>query len=97
MTVQRLLSGSTSLASSIFYSPIPMKLRPFSLVTAVAFAGLAFFSACSKSFAPAEGGKAGGADGKITVGFAQTGAESAWRTANTDSMKSEAAKRGIEL
>jgi galactofuranose transport system substrate-binding protein len=34
---------------------------------------------------------------KIVVGFAQTGAESAWRTANTDSMKSEAAKRGIEL
>lgn len=33
----------------------------------------------------------------LTVGFAQTGAESAWRTANTDSMKSEAAKRGITL
>ena len=31
------------------------------------------------------------------VGFAQTGAESAWRTANTESMKSEAARRGIEL
>lgn len=33
----------------------------------------------------------------IVVGFAQTGAESAWRTANTASMKSEAEKRGIEL
>ncbi len=33
----------------------------------------------------------------ITVGFAQTGAESAWRTANTDSLKSEAEKRGINL
>jgi simple sugar transport system substrate-binding protein len=33
----------------------------------------------------------------VVVGFAQTGAESAWRTANTESMKSEAAKRGIEL
>lgn len=33
----------------------------------------------------------------IKVGFAQTGAESAWRTANTQSMKSEAEKRGIEL
>jgi simple sugar transport system substrate-binding protein len=33
----------------------------------------------------------------ITVGLAQTGAESAWRTANTDSMKSEAEKRGIVL
>ena len=33
----------------------------------------------------------------LTVGFAQTGAESAWRTANTNSMKDEAAKRGITL
>lgn len=34
---------------------------------------------------------------KLVVGFAQTGAESAWRTANTNSMKSEAEKRGIDL
>ena len=33
----------------------------------------------------------------LTIGFAQTGAESAWRTANTNSMKSEAEKRGIRL
>lgn len=33
----------------------------------------------------------------LTVGFAQTGAESAWRTANTNSLKSEAEKRGINL
>lgn len=33
----------------------------------------------------------------LTVGFAQTGAESAWRTANTESLKGEAAKRGINL
>ena len=33
----------------------------------------------------------------LTVGFAQTGAESAWRTANTESMKNEATKRGITL
>jgi simple sugar transport system substrate-binding protein len=31
------------------------------------------------------------------VGFVQTGAESAWRVANTESIKSEAAKRGIDL
>lgn len=37
------------------------------------------------------------ADKKIKVGFAQTGAESAWRTANSESMKSEAEKRGIDL
>jgi len=33
----------------------------------------------------------------LKVGFAQTGAESAWRTANSESMKGEAAKRGIDL
>lgn len=38
-----------------------------------------------------------GADKKIVVGFSQIGAESGWRTANTDSIKSEAAKRGIDL
>jgi galactofuranose transport system substrate-binding protein len=32
-----------------------------------------------------------------TVGFSQVGAESAWRTAETESIKSEAAKRGINL
>ncbi len=35
--------------------------------------------------------------GEITVGFAQLGAESMWRTANTDSIKGEAEKRGIKL
>jgi len=34
---------------------------------------------------------------KIVVGFSQIGAESGWRTANTDSIKAEAAKRGVEL
>jgi simple sugar transport system substrate-binding protein len=43
------------------------------------------------------GGAAAGAKSKIVVGFSQIGAESAWRTANTDSIKSEAAKRGVDL
>ena len=34
---------------------------------------------------------------KIVLGFAQVGAESAWRTANTDSIKSAAKDAGIEL
>lgn len=34
---------------------------------------------------------------KLTVGFSQVGAESAWRTAETQSIKSEAAKRGVTL
>jgi galactofuranose transport system substrate-binding protein len=40
---------------------------------------------------------ASAAEKKLKIGFAQTGAESAWRTANTESMKAEAAKRGIDL
>jgi galactofuranose transport system substrate-binding protein len=34
---------------------------------------------------------------KLVVGFSQVGAESGWRTANTESIKSEAAKRGVDL
>lgn len=34
---------------------------------------------------------------KFVVGFSQIGAESAWRTANTESIQSEAAKRNIDL
>jgi simple sugar transport system substrate-binding protein len=37
------------------------------------------------------------ADKKLIVGFAQVGAESGWRTANTESIKSEATKRGVDL
>src|SRR6478672_2196794 len=39
----------------------------------------------------------GGGGKKLTVGFAQVGAESGWRTAETDSIKSEAEKRGVDL
>lgn len=38
----------------------------------------------------------GGGD-KLVVGFSQIGAESDWRKANTDSIRSEAEKRGIDL
>ncbi|HVK27098.1 MAG TPA: ABC transporter substrate-binding protein, partial [Nocardioides sp.] len=36
-------------------------------------------------------------DGKIVMGFAQVGAESGWRTANTDSIKASAESAGVEL
>ena len=36
-------------------------------------------------------------DGKLTLGFAQVGAESGWRTANTTSIKEAASAAGIEL
>jgi simple sugar transport system substrate-binding protein len=34
---------------------------------------------------------------KLVVGFSQVGAESAWRTAETNSIRKEAEKRGVEL
>jgi len=37
------------------------------------------------------------AGGRTVVGFSQIGAESAWRTAETGSIRSEAEKRGIDL
>jgi simple sugar transport system substrate-binding protein len=37
------------------------------------------------------------AEKKLVVGFSQVGAESAWRTAETNSIRTEAAKRGVEL
>ena len=37
------------------------------------------------------------AQGKIVLGFAQVGAESEWRTANTESIKASAKEAGIEL
>lgn len=48
-------------------------------------------AAAADSASPAPAAK------RLVVGFAQTGAESAWRAANTNSMKTEAEKRGIDL
>ena len=39
----------------------------------------------------------GGGSGDLTVGFSQIGAESGWRTAETNSIREEAQKRGIDL
>ena len=51
---------------------------------------------CGMSVVPAVGVAA--ADGTITVGFSQVGAESDWRTANTESMKSTfSEENGYEL
>ncbi len=46
---------------------------------------------------PGAGGAGGQDDGKIVMGFAQVGAESGWRTANTKSVQESAAAAGIEL
>jgi len=54
------------------------------LVFSLVFAGLAVTPAAH-------------AQAKLVIGFAQTGSESGWRTAFTDSMKAEATKEGIDL
>jgi galactofuranose transport system substrate-binding protein len=46
--------------------------------------------------APAGGGGGGNAD-TLTLGFAQVGAESGWRTANTKSIQDSAAAAGVNL
>ncbi|WP_424533285.1 ABC transporter substrate-binding protein [Sphaerisporangium viridialbum] len=43
------------------------------------------------------GGATSGGDGTITMGFAQVGAESGWRTANTKSVQESAKAAGVEL
>jgi len=50
----------------------------------------------SKASGERVSGSAGDAKG-LKIGFSQVGAESGWRTANTESIKSEAAKRGVDL
>jgi len=50
-------------------------------------------TACGKS----EDKKTSGSTSDITLGFAQVGAESGWRTANTNSVKDAAAEAGFDL
>ena len=64
------------------------------ILTAVALAGVTALAltGCAAG-APSDGG-----DDVITVGFAQTGSESGWRSANTESMKTAfSADNGFEL
>lgn len=58
---------------------------------AAAVVGLVLLTACGS------GGSSGGSGGAITLGFAQVGAESGWRTANTKSIQDSAKAAGIEL
>ncbi|SHH17530.1 ABC transporter substrate-binding protein [Geodermatophilus nigrescens] len=64
------------------------------VTASVAVLGLA---ACGGSAEGSGGGGGGGGDDTITMGFAQVGAESGWRTANTQSIQESAEAAGIEL
>ncbi len=67
-----------------------------SVVTAIAMLGVVALSAtaCASSSSPG----ASGDDDVVTVGFAQTGSESGWRSANTESIKEAfSAENGFDL
>lgn len=70
-------------------------------VAAIATLSLATLTACgSDDPAPGTTGATGGGDkgGNIKVGFSQLGAESGWRTANTESVKANlTAEKGFDL
>lgn len=89
---------------------MPSPTMPFRhpLRLALAFVAAALLAACgegkpSTTPTPNGDGTAGSAAAPtpatkpIRVGFAQIGAESDWRKANTDSIRSEAERRGIDL
>ncbi|WP_245604361.1 ABC transporter substrate-binding protein [Nocardioides aequoreus] len=60
--------------------------------------GAASLSACGSSDSGGDSGSGGsGGDETITMGFAQVGAESGWRTANTTSIQDTAEAEGIDL
>ena len=58
---------------------------------AIALAGGLWLTGCQKN------DSAGGGADEIVLGFSQIGAESEWRTANTNSIRSAAADAGIRL
>ncbi|GGW07389.1 LacI family transcriptional regulator [Streptomyces narbonensis] len=76
-----------------------MAHRALRVITAAVLAA-GVLTACTTE--PAPTGTTGGAgkgssDGKLVLGFAQVGAESGWRTANTKSVREAAEKAGITL
>jgi ABC-type sugar transport system substrate-binding protein len=76
-----------------------MRKRFLSTIALAGAAALALTACSSDSDEGDATGDAGGGSGDvITVGFAQTGSESGWRSANTESMKTAfSAENGFEL
>ena len=64
--------------------------------TIVAIAAAALTSACSQNGSETNDA-ATAQERPITVGFSQVGSESGWRTSFSESVKAEAARRGIDL
>lgn len=59
--------------------------------------GFVMLSACDGGSGGGPSGEASKGEQKLIVGFSQIGAESDWRRANTQSIREEAEKRGIDL
>jgi simple sugar transport system substrate-binding protein len=70
--------------------------RSVGLCAAAVLAAALSLAGCQKADEARTGAEAG-AKKQLVVGFAQTGAESSWRTAETNSMRKEAEARGIKL
>jgi galactofuranose transport system substrate-binding protein len=62
-------------------------------ITSILLVSLFALTGCSKK----EADNSSGSAKKLVVGFSQIGAESAWRTAETKSIRDEADKRGVDL
>ncbi|MEV4369724.1 MULTISPECIES: ABC transporter substrate-binding protein [unclassified Nonomuraea] len=69
----------------------------FRRISALVLAGLTAMSVASCGGGSGGSGGSGGGDGSITMGFAQVGAESGWRTANTKSVQDSAKNAGVTL
>ncbi|HEV2798523.1 MAG TPA: ABC transporter substrate-binding protein, partial [Nocardioides sp.] len=64
---------------------------------AITLSTLSLSSCGSSSDADSGSDSSGSDDGSITMGFAQVGAESGWRTANTKSIQETAEAEGVDL
>ena len=74
-----------------------MKMKKF-LAAILSLAMVLSLAACGGDSGEEAGGEeAGGEEQSITLGFAQVGSESEWRTANTDNIKASAEEAGITL
>jgi len=72
--------------------------KKFLAGVAIASAMTLFLTGCGSGSDDKASGGSGGGGGVIKVGFAQTGSESGWRSANTDSMKKAFSKEnGFDL
>ncbi|WP_030720831.1 ABC transporter substrate-binding protein [Streptomyces sp. NRRL F-2580] len=73
--------------------------RRAAIVLTAALLASSALTACSteKPASDSSSGAKAGSGGTITLGFAQVGAESGWRTANTKSVQEAAKKAGITL